>query len=389
MLQQIIEMLKKQQTFVTIYERIFQRPILNIFNKKHNKSALISYSTYHFKKKNYTPHSNYQESVFMANALDELGYNVDIENNNRFSKLDLSKYDLIIGEGIPLFQAAATFSPAIRVFYATGSHPWQCNNASLGRLTDYFNKYKKLPLESLRINDYRWGIAANAADAIICIGNDYTISTFIDYGCKNIYRINPTYHTNNDFTNKSLEQIEKSRKTALWFGSYGLLHKGLDITIEAFSKRPDWTLHVCGHTSKEAYFLNNLPIGKNIYIHGFVNIESSKFKSIINDSCFVILPSCSEGIATSVITAMGRGGLIPIVSKQCGIDIGDFGIEIEELTCSSIIQTLDYCDSIETNTLLNNTEKSHHEATIKYSEYQYREKMKEYIHEITKKSTIS
>jgi len=41
----------------------------------------------------------------------------------------------------------------------------------------------------------------------------------------------------------------------------------------------------------------------------------------MKECSFVILSSCAEGCATAVITAMGNGGLIPLVSKQCGVDI--------------------------------------------------------------------
>ena len=97
--------LKKNSFILSLYELIFQRPIINVFNKANSKKALLSYSTYHFKKNDYKAHSNYQESVAVAEIMDSLGFNVDVVNNNRETKLSLNQYDVIIGEGIPLYQS--------------------------------------------------------------------------------------------------------------------------------------------------------------------------------------------------------------------------------------------------------------------------------------------
>ena len=35
---------------------------------------------------------------------------------------------------------------------------------------------------------------------------------------------------------------------------------------------------------------------------------------------FILFPSCSEGMASGVLTCMNHG-LIPIITKECGIDI--------------------------------------------------------------------
>lgn len=365
--------------FVGFYESIFQRPLRDIFRTRSAKKALLVYSTYHFKKKNVFAHSNYQESVVIAEILDQLGFSVDVVNNNRLTKLELKNYDLIFGEGLPVFQAIQQSVGARIIYYATGSHPWQCTEASLARLSAFNARYRTLPLESTRVQDYRWGIAASSAEAVICIGNETTRATFLSRGANNTLLVNPSFHFDQSHAAELRRDVSASRKSALWFGSYGLLHKGLDLAIEAVRQRPDWTLHVCGHTARETAFLDAIDVPDNVHVHGFLNIESDEFRAIIARAMYVILPSCSEGLATSVITAMGRGAMIPLVTAECGVDIGDFGIEIDALSVSAILNVLAKCDRLDDAELLRMSAAAWQAAQDGYSLANYRSTMKNHF----------
>lgn len=349
---QLKAVLLRSPMFIRAYESLFQRPLRDVFGRRLAKKALFVYSTYHFKKKNFFAHSSYQESVVISEILDQLGYRVDVVNNNRLTTLGLQNYDLIFGEGLPMFQALQQAVSARIIYYATGSHPWQCTEASLARLSSFHLRYRALPLESTRVQDYRWGIAASAAEAVICIGNETTRATFLARGASNTFLINPSFHFDQSHASELSREISASRKSALWFGSYGLLHKGLDLAIEAIRQRPDWTLHVCGHTAREKAFLEAIDIPDNVHVHGFMNIDSAEFRAITAKALYVILPSCSEGLATSVITAMGRAAMIPLVSAECGVDIGDFGVAIADLTVTAVLNTLVECDRLDDAELL-------------------------------------
>lgn len=359
--------LKKNSFLLSLYELIFQRPIINVFNKANSKKALLSYSTYHFKKNDYKAHSNYQESVAVAEIMDSLGFNVDVVNNNRETRLSLNQYDVIIGEGIPLYQSLVNNISGKKIYYATGSHPWQCTQASLHRLSDFAKRYGSVPLKSTRVQDYRWGVAASCADSVICIGNEQTKQSFLDNGVSQIDLIRPSFHQGSMPYTRTLDDIVTARKTALWFGSYGLLHKGLDIAIEAFRCRPEWTLHVCGYTNAEQDFLDSLDVPGNVVIHGFLNVDSDFFSELAARCLYVILPSCSEGIATSVITAMGRGAMIPIVTKECGVDIDDFGVNINALDSDSVRDSLNFCDSFSDSELLARSIAAYNNANTMYT----------------------
>ena len=347
----IKQKLKKNKFIKLIYEMLFQRPIYNFFGADHSKKVLFSYSTYHFNKRKYNKHSNYRESKKIAEIFDRLGYRVDIINNDREHAGSLKDYDVIFGEGIPMYQAIDNKIAATTICYATGSHPWQCTNASLSRVVEFYNTYQVSALSSARIKDHRWGLAASMSDAVICIGNEVTKGTFTRNGSKTVLRLDPTFIERADSTSILKERnMTKAKQQALWFGSYGLLHKGLDIAIEAFRGRPDWSLHVCGYTDAEATLLSSIKIPENVHIHGFIDVLSDSFKEIAIKCGFVILPSCSEGTATAVLTAVGSGAMIPIVTAECGVDIDCFGFNIE-LSKMSVIETLIKIESMSVSQL--------------------------------------
>lgn len=374
------EYLKKNRLVLNVYEFCFQKPIINYFKKQYSKKVLFSYSTYHFNKKNYAAHSNYQESLVIAKIFDEMGYIVDIYNNNREYKINFDNYDVVFGEGMPMFQAIQQNTNTLTIYYATGSHPWQCSQASLNRVVDYYKKNNFLALDSTRLQDYKWGLAASLSDAVIVIGNENTKQTFVDNGASHIYKINPTFHTKKVM--KEIQKAPESSKSMLYFASYGLLHKGLDLAVEAFREFPDWTLHVCGYTQRESEFMKSLNLPKNVIVHGFIDIESSLFQKLSKNCGYVILPSSSEGIATAILTAMGRGAMIPVVTKECGIDIDDFGILIDDLTIKSVKKAIEHCEMINYDELMIKSTKAMEKAYEAYTLQNYENTMKEYLNTI-------
>ncbi|MFQ2004959.1 glycosyltransferase [Aeromonas veronii] len=377
--------IKKNKLALAIYEFFFQRQIINYFKGKHKKRLLFSYSTYHFNKKNYNAHSNYQESLVIAKIFDDMGYQVDVVNNNKDINIDISSYDIIFGEGIPLYQALSADSKVKKIYYGTGSHPFHCSGQSYNRLIDFYKKHSFLASSSIRVNDSRWGIAASLADAVICIGNETTKKTFELFGASNVYCIDPTFHLRGDALDIGLaKEFSLSKKSILWFGSYGLLHKGLDIIIDAVRNMPEWTLHVCGYTPAEKQFLEALDVPQNVIIHGFVNIQSEKFKEIANQCGFVILPSCSEGTATAIITAVGNGAMIPIVTNECGYDVDGNGFTVQ-LSVSDIQHKLDEIVGYDPILLKEISIKSQQQVIERYTLDNFKDKMAALINELVNK----
>lgn len=115
-----------------------------------------------------------------------------------------------------------------------------------------------------------------------------------------------------------------------------MVHKGLDLTLEAFADMPEMNLTICGPVEDEKDFVkayrHELFETSNIRLVGWVDADGAALREILDTSIATILASCSEGQSGAVVTCMHAGG-IPIVSRECGIDVrDDFGIALE--TCS-------------------------------------------------------
>lgn len=316
----------------------FNRPILNFYKRNYDKKVLISYITDPFKKNNLA-HSNYYEVTSAAKVFDQLGFAVDIIHyNGKIPKLE--KYDVIYGFG-DVFQSY--FESGLvgkkTIYYGTGMHVSHQNTASLNRVKDVYEKKNVWLAKSARFVEKTWTHQTLLVDGIIALGNERCSETYRKYYngfLKNLPA--PFYKT------LLAEQVVKNRhalaeKSFLWFGSSGLIHKGLDLCLEYFITRSDLQLHICGNIFSEPDFVNaykaELFHTSNIHVHGFVRIDSSKFVEILEKCNFLIFPSCSEGGGVSVLTAVGNGGLIPIISEETSVSTG-YEIKIEQLNFAGI-----------------------------------------------------
>jgi len=138
-------------------------------------------------------------------------------------------------------------------------------------------------------------------------------------------------------------------------------YKHLDNEVDYFSKNQDLTLHICGPIAKEKDFVKvykkELFQTRNILNHDFINIEEKKFSEILELCSFVILPSCSEGGAPSVLTAIGNGGLIPIITKETAISTG-YEIIINTLDEAGIENAVNRAISLNKSEVVNLSKKN-------------------------------
>jgi glycosyltransferase involved in cell wall biosynthesis len=159
-----------------------------------------------------------------------------------------------------------------------------------------------------------------------------TLRKYFYKGDEKILQVPGFYHS---FHTPNLLQknFKEAKNHFLWFGSSRFIHRGVDLLLDIFLRRTDLYLHICGPIQNEPMFWNNyqarLAKSKNIFIHGFVDITSVVFKRILDRCAFLIYPSASEANSASVLTVLGNGGLIPIVTKNCSLDFPSFSIEIE------------------------------------------------------------
>src|SRR5258708_20648663 len=124
------------------------------------------------------------------------------------------------------------------------------------------------------------------------------------------------------------KDCDSCRNRFLWFGSGGVVRKGLDLVLEAFAEMPDYHLTVCGpvHADEdfEQAYHEELYDTPNIETIGWIDIDGPKFRDICMNSVAMIYPSSAEGQCGGVITCM-HAGLIPVISYGSGVDGYDFG----------------------------------------------------------------
>jgi glycosyltransferase involved in cell wall biosynthesis len=154
-------------------------------------------------------------------------------------------------------------------------------------------------------------------------------------------RLNDKYHWLPGFyfptVNTCIKKdFEECRKSILWFGSSGMVHKGLDIAIDFAMEHPEYTLHICGGSRQETDFWNyynpKLKACDNIHNHGFVDIESEEYAHILSQCGILLNPSISEGGAVSVLNVLGNGSLLPVYSEATGIALSEVGICVPNVT---------------------------------------------------------
>ncbi len=283
-------------------------------------------------------HTHYWESRQIAHTLTGLGFEVDFIHWTNADFTPDTRYDLVLDVRLNLERLAPLVGDdCLRIQHIETAHYRFHNEAQRRRLAALEERRgirirpQKLIEENQAIEHAHYGIV---------LGNEFTIGTYAHAG-RPIYRVPMSAPC--VYPEPIDKDWEACRRRFLWFGSGGLVHKGLYLTLEAFAGMPDHELLVCGpiHMERdfEAAFARELYETPNITTIGWVDVASERFRRI-TDSCLgVVYPSCSEGGGGSVITCM-HAGLIPVVTWETSIDLGRFGLQLEDASLDTIRRTV-------------------------------------------------
>ena len=375
-----------------IKQNIIKAPIANYFNDNYLQNVLISYITKPFRQGINTAHTNSAEVLEIAQVFRSLGFNVDIADYDYEGYIDYKKYDTIFGFGDPLVNSFKfnTSQSTTRIYYGTGMHISVQNQNSTKRIEEVKNKKGVWIPESGRIVEKAWTQQTTNVNAMILLGNEEVKKTYQKSFDKDIYLLSPSIYKQLDYK-KVLEDknFEEAKNNYLWFGNSGLIHKGLDLVLDVFKTLPHLHLHVCGPIEnelkfKKAYY-DELYNTVNIHTYGFVKIDTSLFKEILNKCAFIIFPSCSEGGGASVLNVCGNGGLIPIVTKEVSIDIDSFGLLIDSLEQSSVMKAIEDSQKLSINELMTLSEKTGKKIS-KFTLENYSKQLKTHLNSIFNKN---
>lgn len=337
-----------------ILKKLFRKKIIRNFKKYlslEKGRALVYYKTDYFLLNGILEdrsHTNEWESYEIARVLNSLGFIVDVIDRTATLE-DIEKitdiYDIFVGIGAgdsgKYFKDIAIKIPsAIRIIYALGPEPDLSNIITKKRHDEFLERFPGNEIVYRRmIHDVDISESMKYTEAIITCCNDWGIEGYKKFG-KQIERV---WLSSYEGLRTTPEEIsKKDQKKFLYFGGNGNIMKGLPLVIEAFSKLPDLELYIGAPTTEEdfnAIMKPMLDASPNIHFVGFMDVKGEEYGGISRDCGYVILPSSSEGCATSVTTCMRRG-LIPIVTVETGVDVGDFGYMLESMDMDYIVAKL-------------------------------------------------
>ena len=198
----------------------------------------ISYLSWPFREGLDSPrmrgHTNAFEVSAMAESFLELGYRVEIcDYDNTHYKLPADCVVAIdIHSNLERWHRESK-SPRHFILHATGTHWLQLNNAELERLESLRNR------KGFALKPRRQAAVSNSvefADKIVVLGNEFTVKSW-EFSNKPITRI--PISSAYDFEWPESRDFSKAKRRFVWVGSYGMVHKGLDLVLDAFSGMPN------------------------------------------------------------------------------------------------------------------------------------------------------
>jgi hypothetical protein len=278
-------------------------------------------------------HTNFWQTARMAETFVELGYEVDVIHYTNSSFIPSKQYAYMVDVRHNLERLAPKLnSDCVKIMHLDTANILFHNAAEAKRLLQ-LQERRGITLKPRRFETPNLGI--EHADYATTCGNDFTVDTF-RYANKKIYKLPSPCAIILDWQEK---EWERCRTSFLWFSSGGLVHKGLDLALEAFSEMPEFQLTVCAPLHREKDFVRayhrELYETPNIKTVGWVDIESDDFREITAACGSMVNLSCSEGGTPAVKTCM-HAGLIPVASCESGVDLHDFGFTLHDCSTGGI-----------------------------------------------------
>lgn len=340
--------------YLNIYNFGVLRLLKNKFIRGHRKhlQTKIGKALVYFKTDSFIPgfinqylHTNYWEIQEIARILNLFGYEVDvIDRSANISQLNIEdEYDILLAaassDSTKDFPLLAQMAPsATTIFYATTANP-VVHNRHIEERYEYLKQRVGVRLPARRLaTKVNMDEAMKYTQYIFSVGGNFANNSYARYR-KPIFPISlstaPWLHWH--------PSAAKSRQgnNFIFFAGSGNIGKGLDLAIEAFTHVADANLHICTNIEPEFWSIygNTIAAHTNIHVHGIIPVRGTKFRHLSEICTFALLPSCTEGRATSILTCM-RQGMVPVVTNQVGIDNCDDVIYIDEETVEGVISSI-------------------------------------------------
>ncbi len=318
-------------------------------------------------------YSNWLMAVELANALNRLGYAVDVIDYTDLTFVPTRKYEVFVGMTanftrlLPFLQGSRTIYWATRPEASVELESIRQRQAALEQRRGCSIPIPSLILPLLESPDY------HRADGLLLIGNKVTERSFVA-APKQVFCIdNPALPINGE--NVSPRNYLEAHRHFFFLSSWLLLRKGLDLVLETFASHPDLHLWIAGPVETEHPFLENyrteLFHTPNIHTLGWLPMKSPAFAELCSMCGFIVFPSCAEGMSGSVINGMTQG-LIPICTPEAGVDMDDFGFTLAQATPLALGKLVTRASQTPLAQLEERSAKARHTAVQRYTVQNFR-----------------
>ncbi len=273
-------------------------------------------------------------SFLMAKVFRQLGYHVDVIDYRNTEFRPRHRYDFFVSARTNLERIKRRINrDCVVIAHLDTAHFLFNNHAAYARSLD-LQRRRGVTIIGGRLVEHNRAI--EHADFATVMGNHFTADTY-RYAGKPLFPLwGTTVHT---YPWDGAKDFDRCRNRFLWLGSEGMVHKGLDRVLEAFVGLPECRLTVCGPVERERRFQeafrHELYHTPNIQTVGWVDVGSDDFRRIVAENVALVYPSCAEGKSGAALTCM-QAGLIPVLSRESGVDVQEFGIILEDSTIDAI-----------------------------------------------------
>ena len=330
-------------------------------------------------------HTQYWDCFQIARTFLDLGYSVDVIDTGNRTFCPKKRYSFFIGHRSNFDRIAGFLKgDCIKIAHLDSAH-WVFNNHSTYRRKLELQQRREVTIkESHRLIELN--LAIENADYAVTYGNEFTLGTY-RYANKPLFRA--PISTCALFPWPENKNFDACRSNFLWFGSHGLVHKGLDLVVEAFSEMPQYHLYVCGPIQKDKGFVKayrkELYHTPNIHTIGWVDVNGFEFAEIADKCLGLVYASCSEAGGGSVVACM-HAGLIPLVSYESSVDVEDFGVILKDNSIDTIRNTVQTASSLPAEQLQRMARKAWEFARAHHTREQFAEEYKQIILHIIEKA---
>lgn len=336
--------------FVRIPLRFLKRDIVTRIGAKNHscdKKALVYFKTdplFSRRLRDAYVHTNNAEIVSVIKIFNKYGFAVDLVDRDadwsEIRPLLDAEYDVYLanaaGNSAPLHnEISDAINAKFRIFFAAGPEPEESNKRVAKRHDDFDKRTGRSCVRRRLVKGGDFARRFEKIDAIFYVGNAFSEETYSCHGIPS-YRIYPSTSPLLRFDAAAVDC--KRADHFMYFGGNGLICKGLDLVLEAFDGLEGVTLDICGPSSEEDFWQYYRPLldrNPQIRFHGFVETGGAAFSDITAAAGFQIFLGSAEGCATSVVTCMRRG-VIPVTTPETGVDLGSFGVAIDDASVDGV-----------------------------------------------------